>query len=51
MLAKLQYAVVRTGGVRNHHHIGLTIDDRRDTFPQEGMVIHAENPDFAFITH
>jgi hypothetical protein len=51
MLAKLQDAIMRAGGVGNHHHIRLTIDNRRDTFPQERMVIHAENPDFAFITH
>jgi hypothetical protein len=51
MLAILQDAVMRGGGVGYHHHIRLTVDDGRDAFPQEGMVIHAENPDFVFITH
>jgi hypothetical protein len=41
MFAELLDSIMGTGRIRDYMHIGLAINDRRDAFPQQRMIVHA----------
>src|SRR5262249_30203027 len=45
LLAELPDGVVAGRRLRDHDHVGLSVDDRRNAFAQQRMVVNAEDPD------
>src|ERR1700681_1978393 len=42
-------SLLSVGGFRDQLHVGFSVDQRCDSFAEEGMVVHRENPNHEFV--